>query len=151
MSSINYSLSLSSNSFFDNKKKVVYKQAKRNWYIVINNETLSNPSDIIKSFSSLQNNWNSYGASKFGEKFLKSAYCFSKKLIFTKRIVPSPDGSIQFEYENEINHDYLEIDFYSNQKIEFLLEKNNETTEGCLKIKDIKLINSLILDTLYGR
>ena len=64
----------------------------------------------LERISLLGDNWNGYGAAPLPDSTIFSAKNLIRNLFFQPEIFPTPDGTIQIEYEKD-NGDYLEFQF----------------------------------------
>lgn len=91
-------------------------------YNIINESTYTNYLNQIKSFTSLNKNWNTYDAEPPNDKAISNAidalHLLKIYLKYPIRIGPSPEGGVSFEFLKEQN--YIIIEFYNNEDIIFL-------------------------------
>ena len=69
--------------------------------------------DVLSEISILEDNWDNYGASRFTEHLITQCRDLVWQLRIQPDIFPTVQGSIQFEWENDVG-DYLEIEFFEN-------------------------------------
>ncbi len=80
----------------------------------------------LERISLLGDNWNGYGAAPLPDSTIFSAKNLIRNLFFQPEIFPTPDGTIQIEYEKD-NGDYLEFQFDGEGTCEvFKSTDNNE-------------------------
>ena len=83
----------------------------------MNNQQKKEVKDIFKDISSLENNWNQYGATAFNPTFIS---CIQDIILSFKNkpddIVPTGRESIQIEYSYKEDL-YLELNFYQNNDL----------------------------------
>lgn len=63
----------------------------------------------LTQIKNLPEDWNGYKANKFDEKTIKNTENLLKELAVQPELFPTAEGTIQLEYENGSDDDYLEF------------------------------------------
>ena len=106
---------------------------------------LDNNISTLSSFIELEENWNDYGAIKFDKTYISSAINLLNRIKPQPEIFPSANGRILCEYDKP-NGEHLSFDYFSDKKINVLIEKNGRTIMK--RVNDKRLIN--IINKFYG-
>lgn len=100
----------------------------------------------IKDISSLEDNWNGYGAKQFSNTIISSAEKIIDILTWQPEVFPTGRESIQFEYEKD-NGDYLELELFENGKIKlFILYSDGRKEKKYVTLNEVKSV----VDNFYG-
>lgn len=80
--------------------------------------------DALSEISLLENNWDNNGATSFSEQLVARCQSVVERLSIQPDIFPTAQGSIQFEWENEVG-DYLEIEFFEDGQNHLALRESD--------------------------
>lgn len=126
---INKNQALCRSSYIDNSNTINFSQE------------LQKNIELINSYKNLDDNWNSYGASKFSESVIDKALSILYFLSIQPDVFPTGRNSIQFEYEKN-NGDYLEFEIYEDRITAFQIIASEETEYQV----DIKKARKMVVD-----
>lgn len=81
---------------------------------------------ILSELAQLESDWNSNGAAGFSAQLIARCRDLVKGFNNQPDIFPTAQGSIQFEWDNDIG-DYLEIELFENSRCQMALRKADGT------------------------